>query len=76
MTVINVCSWCRHELLKSGEPGKKYEPGCTSAMASYGGCCNQCRRGIEAKIKACRTSRRLDRAVKVHLILAGAGLEG
>lgn len=74
VTVVNVCAWCNHELLESNEPGKKHEAGCTSAMASHG-CCNQCRKGLDAKIKAVRVSRRLERAVKVHLILAGAGLE-
>lgn len=75
LTVINVCAWCDHELLENNEPGKKHEIGCTTAMVSHG-CCNQCRRKVDAKVKAVRVSRRLERAVKVHLILAAAGLEG
>ena len=81
VTVVNVCAWCNRELSESNEPGRKYEKGCTSAMVSHG-CCNQCRRGVDAEIKACRTSRRLDRAVKLHLrmkaidlILSGVDLE-
>lgn len=50
MTVINVCAWCNHELLENNEPGKKHESGCTSATVSHG-CCNQCRRGVDAEIK-------------------------
>lgn len=82
VTVVNVCAWCNRELLKGNKPGKKYAPGCTPANASHG-CCNECRRGVDAEIKAVRESRRLEQAVKVHLrmkvidlVLSGAGLEG
>lgn len=51
VTVVNVCAWCDHEMSKNDEPVRKYEPGCTPKTVSHG-CCNQCRPGVDAEIKA------------------------